>query len=213
MIYLIIGRRERGKTSLAMFMARKKAKRAVLDPRHMIHAVTADRVHWAQETPDAVAGLLESPEFPDELIYSPAEDDLDAAFTYYAGALKRAAMEFPDREWAIVIDEASFFDLESPAFQWLAKCTPREKVHLFITAHRPQDIPTSIRSIADHWCVFAIRQEHDLKALRDRSEALARTVEKLQGREFAWWDDALGELRVNRSSESWRLSLHTGAMI
>lgn len=212
MIYLVIGRRERGKTSLAVWMARRKARRAILDPRGMIHSPSADRIHFGSQAPDAIAGMLETVDaFPDEVIYSPAEDDLDYAFASFSGACKNAALEFPTHEWAIVVDEASFFDLNTPSFQWLAKCTKRDNVHIFITAHRPQDIPTSIRSIADHWIVFAIRQEHDLKTLRDRSEALASTAAKLVDREFAWWNDANAELKINRKPESWRLNLATGA--
>lgn len=217
MIYLVIGRRERGKTSLAVWMARRKARRAILDPRGMIHSPTADRIEVATDASDALVDMLDpvithdGEPRRDEVIYSPSESDLDYAFLVWAESLKSAAREFPQREWAIVIDEASFFDLDTPAFQWLAKCTPRDRVHIFITAHRPQDVPTSIRSIADHWLVFAIRQEHDLKALRDRSAALASTAEKLQDRDFAWWNDANGELKINRQPQSWRLNLSSGA--
>jgi len=206
MIYALIGRRELGKTTLAMYMARKFAKRAVLDPRGMIHYPTAERVHTAAEAAEAVAEMLDDPRVS-EVIYHPTEDDLDLAFQQWAAGLKAAALEFPDATWAIVIDEASFFDLNAPSFQWLLKCTPRDRVHVFITAHRPQDVPTRVRAITDHFLVFSIRQEHDLKAIRDRNERFAHVVSQLDGRDFAHWNDALGQLQVNRHAESWRVSL------
>lgn len=206
MIYALIGRRELGKTTLAMYCARKFAKRAVLDPRGMIHFPTAERVHSAADAGEAVAEMLGDPDVS-EVVYHPTEDDLDLAFSQFAAGLKQAALEYPEVTWAIVIDEASFFDLNAPSFQWLLKCTPRERVHVFITAHRPQDIPTRVRSIADHWLVFSIRQEHDLKAIRDRNERFADVVGQLRERDFAHWNDALASLRVNRSAASWRVNL------
>ncbi len=203
MIYALIGRRELGKTTLAMFLARKFAKRVALDPRGMIHFPTAERVYTAGEASDAVAEMLDDPRVA-EVIYQPTEDDLDGAFQQFAEGLKAASLEFPEKTWAIVIDEASFFDLNAPSFQWLLKCTPRERVHIFITAHRPQDVPTRVRAITDHWLVFSIRQEHDLKALRDRNERFANVVaHQLAGRDFAHWDDALAELSINRTPDKW----------
>lgn len=213
MIYLIIGRRERGKTSLAIWMARRFRSRAILDPRGMITAPDAEYIGFGHEALNAIGELLE-PDSPwDEVIYRPTEDDLVFAFDLWSGACKRGALEHPHATWAIVIDEASFFDLGTPAFQWLVKCTARDRVHVFITAHRPQDIPTTIRAIADHWLVFAVRQEHDLKALRERSEGLAREAGKLTDREFAWWNDATGTLLINRRPDSWRLALDAGGQV
>lgn len=208
MIYLVIGRRKLGKTTLALWMARRLPKRAVLDPRDLIHYPSAERVSSAPDASEAVAEMLDDPR-QHEVIYHPYEDDLDLAFNEWARGLKQAAIEFPDATWAIVIDEASFYDLGSPSspFQWLAKCTAHERVHIIITAHRPQDVPAKIRAIADHWFIFSIRQEHDLKAVRERSDALAREVEKLTGRDFVHWNDTSATMSVNRHPHTWRVDL------
>lgn len=205
MLYLVIGRRELGKTTLAMRMANTLPRRAILDPRNMIHPPGADRIHDANDAFEAVADMLDG--YTRDVVLWPHDDDDEQTFDTWARALKSAALEFPRATWAVVIDEASFYRLDSKPFQWLVKCTPRDKVHIIITAHRPQDIPTRLQAIADEWCIFASTQEHDLRQIRDRSPELAARVERLQGREFAHWNDALKEMKVNANPQSWRYDL------
>jgi hypothetical protein len=111
----------------------------------------------------------------------------------------------------IVIDEASFYELHRPGFQWLVKCTPRDRVHILITAHRPSDIPTSVRAIADHWCIFATRQEHDLKTIYERTGSLRvrADVLKLRDRAYLHWDDSRGLSRVCDRPADWYTALRS----
>lgn len=209
MIYLVIGRREKGKTTLAYWMAHRIGHRAMLDPRGMVRRSDksieyAETITEARDSIDGI-GLGEV----SESIYHPSEDDLQGVFVSWTSSLKQIVRSRPSMELAIVVDEASFFDLESPSFQWLAKCSFRDLVHIFVTAHRPIDVPTSIRSIADHWFIFATSQEHDLKAIESRTSprvaATAKTM--LADRAFVHWDDTKGEMRVNTQARSWYIDL------
>jgi hypothetical protein len=80
-------------------------------------------------------------------------------------------------------------------------------VHVLITAHQPKDIPTSIRSIADHWFVFYTTQQTDLDRIEEKSPDAARLVRSLQGRDYVHWDDARAKLTVNRYASNWFIPL------
>lgn len=208
MIYLIIGRRERGKTTLAYSTARKVRKRMIIDARRMIRRIDVERVFTVSELKPAFGDLVHD-EGVNEVVYQPTDDDLDMGFESFVAAVKQRIIASPDMQFAIVIDEASFYNLEDSRFQWLAKCTQREKVHIFITAHRPQDIPTSIRAIADHWCIFATTQEHDLKTIEQRagSSRVSDAVRRLRDRDYLHWDDARGTMAVCNRPADWYVSM------
>ena len=210
MTYLIIGRRERGKTTLAYHMARKVRKRVVIDARRLIQRVDVEVVH-SHHTLLADLKDLASDDLLNEIVYQPNTEDLDEAFNDWTRVLRSFVIAHPDVPLAIVVDEASFYELHRPGFQWLVKCTPRERVHIFITAHRPSDIPTSVRAIADHWCIFATRQEHDLKVIRERTGSVRVEAEIGRLRDRAWlhWDDSRGVSRVVDSPADWYTALRS----
>lgn len=206
MIYLCIGRRELGKTTLAYRMVRAIDKRYVLDARRMIkqrgpHVETTDDIGSTSDVMFAVAnGEIE------EAIYQPIESP-SFAFREWVKVLRDIVIEFPNTEIAILVDEASFYDLDDDSFQWIVKCAPRSKVHVFITAHQPKDIPTSIRSIADHWFIFYTTQQTDLDRIEEKSPEAADMVRTLKGRSYVHWDDARAVLSVNHYPSNWFIPL------
>jgi len=205
-IYLCIGRRELGKTTLAYRMLRELMRRFVLDARHMIHqhgahVETTEDANESEESMFAVmGGELE------ESIYQPSRSP-KRSFTEWCAVLRTIVLDYPDREIGVLVDEASFYDLDDESFQWIAKCAPRSKVHIFITAHQPKDIPTSIRSIADHWFIFYTTQQTDLDRIEEKSPDAADLVRTLQGRDYVHWDDARARLSVNRYPSNWFIPL------
>jgi hypothetical protein len=208
MIYLAIGRRERGKTTLVYGMARKVKKRVMLDARRIIARHDADYVETRAELREGLGDLLDGDLGVNEVVYQPIDDDLDQAFGTFTMEVKHSIIQYPPTAIAIVVDEASFYRLDEARFQWLAKCTPRDRVHLLITAHRPSDIPTSIRAIADHWLIFATTQEHDVKVVEQRtSPRVAATVRQLRDRSYVHWNDAAGVMAVNDRPQDWYVSM------
>lgn len=210
MIYLNIGRRERGKTTLGYYMARKIRKRIIIDARQMIQRIDVVRITRADDLRPALLELI-SDDAVSEIVYQPQDDDLEVAFEAWTAATKERIVLSPHIPFSVMVDEVSFYKLETARFQWLAKCTPRDMVHIVLTAHRPADVPTSIRAIADHWCLFSTTQEHDLKVIEQRSGSLrvVNAIKRLQGRSYVHWDDARGEMAVCDDPKIWYVSLRS----
>jgi len=207
-IYLCIGRRELGKTTLAYYMARKLDKRAIIDARRMVRQghIRIEYAHSANDADESLFAMVDDNEC-DEVIYQPHEDDLQQGFDVWTGTLKRIVIDHPQQHLAVLVDEASFYNLDTPTFQWLAKCALRDYVHIIITAHQPKDIPTSIRAIADHWFIFRTTQKTDLDKIAEKSPEAAREAERLTDRSFVWWDDTRAVVSFNRKPASWFIAL------
>ncbi len=171
----------------------------------------SDRVEYVtdvQSAGDAINGMMFENE-SDEVIYQPREDDIEAVFVEWTRSLKRAVIAAPEKELAIFIDEASFYNLTTPTFQWLAKCSLRDYTHIIITAHQPKDIPTNIRAIADHWFIFYTTQETDLAKIAEKSPEAAKTAKTLRERAYVHWDDTKANLAINPVASSWFIALQT----
>lgn len=206
MIYLCIGRRELGKTTLAYRMLRSLRRRYVLDARRMI-VQRGDEIETATTITDATESMYAVIEGSlHESIYQPSESP-GVAFVEWANVLRDLVLAYPRAEIGVLVDEASFYDLDDESFQWIVKCAPRSKVHVIITAHQPKDIPTSIRSIADHWFIFRTTQKTDLDRIEEKSPDAADMVRSLDGRDYVHWDDAKAHLTVNRYSSNWFIAL------
>ena len=111
----------------------------------------------------------------------------------------------------ILIDEAAFVDTErTKDLQWILRCASRTRVHIVLTAHRPSDISTKVRAIADFWLLFHMRQEHDLEVVEQRCGSRVRDiVTTLKAREFLSWNDTDGTFLIYRKSGKWFVQLRT----
>ena len=213
MIHLVIGRRRRGKTTLAYYMGSKCPQLVVFDPRGMIRA-KADAV-IAQEMTGFQEGFrrLQSQELR-ELVYTPADDNFHAAFRYFCRCIKSWIVTDSHRPLGVMIDELAFIDPKEPAFLWMLRCCEPEVFHIFVTCHRPKDVTTDMRAIADRWFLFQCRQEHDLAVIEDRcSEAVAQAVTRLDHREFVLWDDDKAEMVTFRNPRPWHVELKPAAVV
>jgi hypothetical protein len=108
------------------------------------------------------------------------------------------------RTLAVVIDESSLItDLSD--WSYVFRGSPRERTTIILTTHRPQDVPTFVRALADYWCIFRITQEHDLDVVRKRcGDRVAELVTGLAPFEFVSWDDARGEYLIHRDGNQWK---------
>lgn len=213
MIYVIIGRREKGKTTLADRMLKGLSLRFVIDARRMIRQRDRSIIYenYIAGAADAMYEAIDSQGHYTEVIYQPHEDDLQFVFVQWTRTIKNIAIEYPDLRIGVLVDEASFYDLNDAAFQWLAKCTPRDNVHIFITAHRPTDIPPKIRSIADHWFLFHLTEKSDLDRIAEKSPDAADAASKLRDRGYVHWNDSTAKLETNTNSQAWFIPLNEGA--
>jgi len=218
-IYLYLGRRKLGKTTLALSMARKCPYRVMLDPRGLIHS-GAPRVSDVDGVASAFDAMSNDDEHDEtrrvrEVLVTP-EHDVQLVFDYTSREVKQWSKDWHDPEHRLmyVVDEARFFDLlDSPAFEYVMRAAPPELIHIAITAHRPVDIPTDVRAISDHWMLFRCTQEHDLKVIEERCGwAVRQEVSQLNPHEFVHWDDAIGTYRVYRDPAAWYVPLSVRSM-
>jgi len=206
MIWLVIGRREQGKTTLAMSMALRVPARLIFDPRGMIRP-DAPRAETPAELDEAMDDLFEGRVA--EVRFTP-RGDVEEGFVAFATAAAAWVRADVTRPLAVVVDEAGFVPRSNRVapFMWLCRCSRRDTIQIIMTAHRPLDISTSVRAISDHWLIYPCRQEHDLRVLEERcSESAMRAIARLKDRQFLAWDDAHTTSRLYEDPAAWYVNL------
>jgi hypothetical protein len=209
-IYVIIGRRELGKTTLARYLGHARTPRLTIDPRAQwpVPSNAGDPGEADDDAPgvfDAVnpEHVLEDLEEGRDVLIQP--DDLDGAIAALAWPARRYITERPSRQLTVTFDEAGLYT--NPLKQhwsWMMRCSPRDRTTIILTAHRPADVATDIRALADIWCIFRTTQEHDLDAIEDRCGAEVRAlVQTLKPYEFVSWNDAKAEMQHHKNPQSW----------
>lgn len=199
MVYLLIGRRKRGKTTLALYMVRKSPRRMIFDPRGMIPTgAHAARFSTGRAFIDGGVPALEDGEIH-EVIFTPDSDDLAGPFADFSGELKRWTVEHPAEPLGVLVDELGWVESarrDPPTLRRaLRNCEP-DIFNVYITCHRPVDVPVNTRSIVDYWALFHCVQEHDIEVIRERcNEHVAERVQRLEARSFVLFDDAEGKHR------------------
>lgn len=215
MIYLNIGRRQLGKTTLAVSMAQRSPFRIIIDPRKQIgvnsHRV-GSRFAFAQVFEQLREGTLH------EIVVTP-DDDLMPMFSACSLAVRQWATDYEghspsSRSLVLLVDEAALFDLQSSsAFRYLLRASDPGLIHVCLTAHRPKDIPTDIRAIADHWLIFRTTQEHDLAVIEQRTSSSVRlAVSMLRPHQFVHWNDATATMTRHLNPSTWYVPLGRSAV-
>jgi hypothetical protein len=207
------GRRQMGKTTLAIYMADKVDRRALLDPRALVRRPGAVIVRSARRLREAFDALAAGD--CDEIVYTPV-DEHRAAFNAFASELRRWVIEYPALDLAVVIDEASFYEVLDPRlppasradFNFAIKSCDLDRVHVIVTCHRPADLAPDVRALMNRWCLFRTRQEHDLAVIRERCDAaVVDAVQDLADRHFVMWDDDAAEWELNDAPFVWRVDV------
>lgn len=205
MIYLFLGRREQGKTTLARYIVSQRTPRVIIDPRGLIpvpdgrRVTTADDLHVATDM--LINGQLS------EIVVTPyglVQPLFEETMVWCQGFVQAN----PTQEFGLLVDELRFVDADTPAFDWLLRCTRRDLTTIGMTAHRPTDVPVNVRAITDVWCVFRVAQEHDVKVLAERcSPDAAEATRTLDTHHFVIWDDTTGVMKIHKNPETWRSNL------
>jgi hypothetical protein len=206
MIYLCLGRREQGKTTLALYLTRRERARVVFDPRGLVPSPR--RVTSAIEVRSSFDDLwVASKRATTQVVITP-ETSVQPMFERTSSEVKRWVREPGADPIAYVVDELRFVDPNTDAFDWLCRCATRQQVIIVATAHRPTDVPTDLRAIADVWCLFQTTQEHDLDLIETRCSVQVRNaVAKLKPREFVVWDDTRGLMDRHIDPTLWYVPL------
>jgi hypothetical protein len=208
MLIANFGRRFQGKTTLGAYVVDQVERRAILDPRQLVRRRGAVVVRSAPRLREAFDALAAGD--CDEVVYSPLESHA-AAFTAFAGELRRWIVDFPDLSIGVLIDEASFYpglDDDDGPFMFAIKTCDVDAVTIVLTCHRPTDLPVDVRALCNRWALFRTTQEHDVDAVRRRCGSdVADLVQQLADREYVEWNDDDGTYDVNRCPYIWQTTL------
>lgn len=209
MIYLAIGRRKRGKTTLAYYLARKLPQRVIFDPRQQIGLSTV-RVSASHQIQDALDAMHADARIT-ELVVTP-RGDVNACFDTLCAHVQTWIETDPARPLALLVDEARFVDTtrRNAAFDWVLRCAPYETVHVILTCHRPKDVSPDVRGVMDHWLLFRCTQEHDLAIIDEKCGAdIARAVSVLEPYQWIQWDDGEGLAHRHLDPRVWYTPLRS----
>lgn len=200
MIYLIVGRRELGKTTLARYLGHARTPRVILDPRAQWPTTTI--APYFEPDPETVLIDLEN---QTDVLVQP--NDLPIAVDALAWPARRYITDGDGhtRQLTIIFDEAGLYrENLRGSWSWMMRCSPRTRTTIVLTAHRPADIVTDIRALADIWCIFRTTQVHDLDAIEERcGEEVRALVQTLKPYEFVSWNDAKAEAQIHRNPKAW----------
>lgn len=213
MLHILVGRRETGKTTLEMFLARHgDGRRLVFDPSNRIFpraggvkVVSADAL-IDDAYPAMLAGELT------EIIYAPMDGTRDG-FLAWSEIVLHHVVHAKAHQLSVVVDECGLVageldNIDQPLHCAMRWCR-RDRVHFFLSCHQPKNIPTNTRAISDYLIFFHTTQEHDLKVIAERcSVEFADKVARLQPLHFRIWDDQHAREQLTRTTPArWRVAV------
>jgi hypothetical protein len=209
MLDLIIGRRELGKTTLAVSLSRHFSTRVIFDPRHMIH--TTSDILTDGEIEGVLYGMLDERA---EIIVRP-HFDKEQTFAAMCAEIYSWLKDNPGEPFCLLVDEARFVRTpeENPHFDYIVRCTPRIDTTVIMTCHGIVDISPDLRRVADYWILFRLTMEADLDRVRERcGNMVAEEVQKLEPFEYIVWNDATSAWRKHLDKERWYTPLEMRAI-
>lgn len=206
MITVIIGFTGQGKTTLAEFISRRSTTRLKFDPRLQFQT-TSDIVPNEQ-------GLYELLDDRYEVIVQPGrgvavEEDFDAVCRVLADWIE----DNPGEDVCLLVDEGRLVGLDSKSvslnFDWILR-SAREgsPISVIITCHRPVDVSTNIRAIANRLIFFRVMLPGDLDSIEAQcGPGVVAEVKKLVDKEFVTWNNSRQQWRKVSDSASWKVEL------
>ncbi len=208
MIAVCIGRKEQGKSTLGYFLAHKSPVRVVFDPRE--HYSTSDALE-----PDA-SQLFELLDEKEEIIIQAPfhvpqhfASTCDALMDWVRG---KRMDEGKEMEFSLLVDEAydaKTFEAMPDSLDWLMRKTASSQARIVFTAHQPKHLATDIRALANHFFLFQITQEHDLRAIEDRcGREVAEMLPGLGPRQIVHWDDDKQIFERFDQPKAWYIDIH-----
>jgi hypothetical protein len=210
MLDLIIGRRELGKTTLAVSLCRHFSTRVIFDPRHMIHT-TSDVLTDGQIGDGVLYSMLDTRA---EIIVRPSFEK-EKVFEEMCAEIYAWLKDNPGEPFCLLIDECRFVKEpeKNPHFDFIVRCTPRADVTVIMTCHGIVDVSPDLRRVADYWLLFRLTMEADIDRVRERcGNDVAEEVQKLEPYEYIVWNDANSTWRKYTDKTAWFVSLSERAI-
>jgi hypothetical protein len=202
MITCIIGFTGQGKSTLAAKIAQRATTRVIFDPRGQYHT-TADVI------PNS-SGLYELLNDRYEVIVRPGRgEEVEENFDRVCDVVAQWIEDNPHEEICLLVDETRLVGLESKTtslhFDWILR-SAREgsPIDVVLTCHRPVDISTNTRAIANRLVFFRVMLPNDLGAIEDQcGPQVAIEVNNLLDRQFILWDNSRQKWRKETNASKW----------
>lgn len=206
MVTVIIGFTGQGKSTLACFVSRRRTTRVIFDPRNQFHT-TSDVI------PDPT-DLYELMDDRYEVIIQPGRgQELSVSFDRTCAVVADWIEDNPLEEICLIADEGRLIGLDSKAyslnFDWILR-SAREgsPIDVVITCHRPVDVSTNIRAIANRLVFFRVMLPNDLELIADQcGEEVAEQVNSLLDRQFIVWNNSRQDWRKETEPEKWKVTI------
>ena len=183
MFAIIIGKREQGKSTLALKLALDWSPRVVIyDPRRQFELgyVTSDPREFLYLADEAPA---------DVIIYWPLTDNDDAEFVPIADEMyARGFRSNPAQRFSFLVDEAQDLAKTGEAAKALSRVVRKTKTDtlaVLLTFHRPADVGTIFKALPTDLYCFRQTLSNDLEWLADNvGEEVAEKARTLPDHHF-----------------------------
>ncbi len=202
-IAIITGRRGKGKTSLAYFLAKTNGKGvAIFDPTQAfgIGAIAHDKTSFEY----ILDGELSPVVFQvDNVAFE--EEAVELALRDFVSALRHI------RDISVVIDETSYVQSPnycSPALDDEVRVGRRRRHDLYLTQHRMADCNGIVLDLVTEFYFFGTKSPKSLARIAEYcGDEVARLVSTLPEHDFLFYDVETGRFYVNNAPEFWRVEI------
>lgn len=203
MLILNIGKRELGKTTLAVSISKEYDTAVTFDPRHMIET-TSDVI-----TDAGIGALYQMMETRNDIIVRPVYD-IEGTFEKMCQQIVDYVQAHPDESFCLLVDESRFVPNPEKikAFDYIVRCTSRRKIAVIMTCHGIVDISTNLRRIADYWVLFHMTLNADLDTIYEKcGEEVVTAVKSLKPFEYVVWNDSNSTWQKKTDPQRWYVPL------
>ena len=212
MVYLIIGFTGQGKSTLAYYISKKADTRVIMDPRSQL-ASSSDVI------PDS-GELYEMLDERYEVIIQPGRgEELETNFNHCSKVVADWIEDNPQESLCYLVDEGRLCGLDSksvsPDFDWIVR-SAREgsPIDVVITCHRPVDISTNIRAIANRIIFFRVMLPNDLGSIADQcGPEVSTAVNGLLDKEYILWNNSRQQWRKVTDPSVWFIKISEGPTV
>lgn len=206
MITVIIGFTGQGKSTLALSIAQRCVTRIIIDPRKQFQT-TSDVVPDEQDVYDLLDDRY-------EVIVQPGRGAaVEEVFDRVCGQIADWIEDNPQERICVICDEGRLLGLESKGvslnFDWIIR-SAREgsPIDVIITCHRPVDVSTNIRAIANRLIYFPVMLPSDLVLIEDQcGPACTNEVKTLLDKQFVTWNNSRQQWKRFNDPASWFIKI------
>jgi hypothetical protein len=202
-IAIITGRRGKGKTSLAYFLAKETGRGvAIFDPTQSfgIGAIAHDRTSFEYILDGDISPAVlqvENSDFKKNAVEEKLQD--------FVASIRHI------QDIGVVIDETSYVQSAqycAPALDDEVRVGRRRRHDLFLTQHRMADCNGIVLDLVTEFYFFQTKSPKSLDRIAEYcGDLVAGTVSVLDEHEFCFYDVETGNTHVNNQPEFWRVQI------